>query len=46
MTADAGTPEWMRHQITAVEYDSWSEERCAGIEIVDGMVVASPSACW
>jgi Uma2 family endonuclease len=34
----------MHSQITAAEYDSWSEEQCAGIEIVDGMVVVSPSA--
>ncbi|MFJ7237814.1 Uma2 family endonuclease [Streptomyces olivaceus] len=27
----------------AEEYESWSEEQCAGIEIVDGMVVVSPS---
>jgi Uma2 family endonuclease len=37
-------PEWMHEQITAAEYDSWTEEQCAGIEIVDGMVVVSPSA--
>jgi len=36
--------EWMHSQITATEYESWSEERCAGIEIVDRMVVVSPSA--
>ncbi|MDC2958187.1 Uma2 family endonuclease [Streptomyces gilvifuscus] len=34
----------MREQITAEEYDSSSQEQCAGIEIVDGMVVVSPSA--
>jgi Uma2 family endonuclease len=34
----------MHSQITAAEYESWSEEQCAGIEIVDGMVVVSPSA--
>lgn len=34
----------MHEQITAAEYDSWSEEQCAGIEIVDGIVVVSPSA--
>lgn len=34
----------MHQQITAEQYDSWSEEQCAGIEIVDGMVVVSPSA--
>jgi hypothetical protein len=37
-------PEWMHSQITVAEYESWSEEQCAGIEIVDGMVVVSPSA--
>ncbi|MFD8602354.1 hypothetical protein AMK14_04250 [Streptomyces sp. TSRI0445] len=44
MTAEMVTPEWMHAQISAEEYDSWSEEQCAGIEIVDGMVVVSPSA--
>ncbi|MGW6058697.1 Uma2 family endonuclease [Streptomyces sp. NPDC055189] len=34
----------MHEQITAEEYESWSGEQCAGIEIVDGMVVVSPSA--
>ncbi|MFF2139331.1 Uma2 family endonuclease [Streptomyces sp. NPDC058193] len=34
----------MHVQISAEQYDSWSEEQCAGIEIADGMVVASPSA--
>ncbi|ABW15835.1 protein of unknown function DUF820 [Parafrankia sp. EAN1pec] len=37
-------PAWMHQQITAEQYDSWSEEQCAGIEIVDGMIVVSPSA--
>jgi len=37
-------PEWMHRQITVAEYDSWTDEQCAGIEIVDGMVVVSPSA--
>jgi Uma2 family endonuclease len=37
-------PAWMHVQISAEQYDSWSEEQCAGIEIVDGMVVVSPSA--
>jgi Uma2 family endonuclease len=37
-------PEWMHSQITAAEYESWSAEQCAGIEIVDGMVIVSPSA--
>ncbi|MFH9557378.1 Uma2 family endonuclease [Streptomyces globisporus] len=44
MTAEMVTPAWMHAQISAEEYDSWSEEQCAGIEIVDGMVVVSPSA--
>jgi Uma2 family endonuclease len=44
MSVDMIAPEWMHSQITAAEYDSWSEEQCEGIEIVDGMVVVSPSA--
>lgn len=44
MTADMVAPSWMHEQISAAEYDSWSAEQCAGIEIVDGMVVVSPSA--
>lgn len=44
MSVDMTAPEWMHSQITAAEYESWSEEQCAGIEIVDGMVVVSPSA--
>ncbi|WP_435297429.1 Uma2 family endonuclease [Streptomyces sp. YPW6] len=43
MTAEMMTPAWMHAQISAEEYDSWSEEQCAGIEIVDGMTVVSPS---
>jgi hypothetical protein len=38
MSVDMIAPEWMHSQITAEEYESWSEEQCAGIEIVDGMV--------
>ncbi|MDW6059761.1 Uma2 family endonuclease [Streptomyces sp. FXJ1.4098] len=34
----------LREQITAEQYDSWSEEQCAGVEIVDGLVVVSPRA--
>lgn len=34
----------MHSQVTAQEYESWPEEQCAGIEIVGGMVVVSPSA--
>ncbi|WP_239373336.1 Uma2 family endonuclease [Frankia sp. Cj5] len=37
-------PDWMHHQVTAEQYGSWSDEQCAGIEIVDGMVVVRPSA--
>ncbi|MEV7598080.1 Uma2 family endonuclease [Kitasatospora sp. NPDC089797] len=44
MTAEMIAPEWMHRQITSEEYDSWTEEQCAGIEIIDGMVVVSPSA--
>ncbi|NEA32085.1 Uma2 family endonuclease [Streptomyces sp. SID13031] len=33
----------MHTQIAAEQYDSWSTEQCAGIEVVDGMVVATPS---
>jgi Uma2 family endonuclease len=31
-------------QVTAEQYDSWSVEQCAGIEIVDGTVVVAPAA--
>ncbi|MFV2120746.1 Uma2 family endonuclease [Streptomyces sp. Act-28] len=44
MTAEMVAHAWMHTQISAEQYDSWSEEQCAGIEIVDGMVVVSPSA--
>jgi Uma2 family endonuclease len=44
MSVDMIAPEWMHSQISAAEYESWAEEQCAGIEIVDGMVVVSPSA--
>lgn len=44
MTVEMVAPAWMHTQITAEQYDSWSEEQSAGIEIVDGMVVVSPSA--
>lgn len=44
MTAEMIAPEWMHRQITSEEYESWTEEQCAGIEIVDGMVVVSPKA--
>ncbi len=38
MAAEMVAPAWMPTQISAEQYDSWPEERCAGIEIVDGMV--------
>jgi Uma2 family endonuclease len=44
MTAEMVAPAWMHQQVTAEQYAAWSEEQCAGIEIVDGMVVVSPSA--
>jgi Uma2 family endonuclease len=44
MSTEMIAPEWMHTPITAAEYDSWTEEQSAGIEIVDGMVVVSPSA--
>lgn len=44
MSVDMIAPQWMHSQVTAGEYESWSAEQCAGIEIVDGMVVVSPSA--
>jgi Uma2 family endonuclease len=44
VTAEMIAPAWMHTQITAEQYDSWSAEQCAGIEIVDGMVVVTPSA--
>src|SRR3984957_132329 len=44
MSVDMIAPQWMHTQVTAEEYESWSAEQCAGIEIVDGMVVVSSSA--
>lgn len=44
MSAEMVAPAWMHEQITAEQYESWSEEQCAGVEIVDGIVVVSPSA--
>ncbi|WP_122619725.1 Uma2 family endonuclease [Streptomyces sp. Tu 4128] len=44
MTAETTPPAELRQQVTAEQYDSWPEERCAGIEVVDGRVVGSPSA--
>lgn len=44
MTVEMVAPAWMPQQVTVEQYAAWSEEQCAGIEIVDGMVVVSPSA--
>lgn len=44
MTAEMIAPQWMHELVTAEQYDTWTEEQCAGIEIVDGMVVVTPSA--
>jgi Uma2 family endonuclease len=44
MSAETVAPAWMHEQITAEQYDSWSKEQCAGIEVVDGIVVVAPSA--
>ncbi|MGW7287258.1 Uma2 family endonuclease [Streptomyces sp. NPDC054847] len=44
MDAEMIAPGWMHDQVTADQYDSWSEEQCSGIEIVDGMIVVSASA--
>lgn len=44
MTVEMVAPAWMHQQVTAEQYATWTEEQCAGIEIVDGMVVVSPSA--
>jgi Uma2 family endonuclease len=44
VSAEAIAPQWMHYQVTAEQYDSWSADQCAGIEIVDGMIIVSPSA--
>lgn len=44
MSAELVAPAWMHERITAEQYDSWSDEQCAGIEVMDGMIVVSPSA--
>lgn len=43
MSAEMMVPAWMHTQISAEKYDSWPEERCTDIEIVDGKVAVSPS---
>ncbi|GAA2624319.1 Uma2 family endonuclease [Paractinoplanes durhamensis] len=44
MTVEMVAPAWMHQQVTAEQYASWTEDQCAGIEIVDGMVRPGPSA--
>ena len=44
VTAEMVAPAWMHEQIPAERYATWTEEQCAGIEIVDGMVLVTPSA--
>jgi len=44
MAAESIAPAWMHEQITAERYATWSPRQCAGIEIVDGMVVVTASA--
>jgi Uma2 family endonuclease len=44
MTVEMVAPAWMHEQVTAEQYATWTAEQCAGIEILDGMVQASPSA--
>jgi hypothetical protein len=44
MTVEMVAPAWMHEQVTAEQYAAWTEEQCAGIEIVDGMVLVGPSA--
>jgi hypothetical protein len=44
MTVEMVVPAWMHQQVTAEQYATWTEEQCAGIEIVDGIVLVCPSA--
>ena len=44
MTAEMVAPAWMHEQVSAAQYDAWTQEQCTGIEIVDGMVVVRPNA--
>lgn len=44
MTAGMVTPAWMHQPVSAEQYQTWTEDQRAGIEIVDGMVVVSPGA--
>jgi Uma2 family endonuclease len=44
MPTEMVPPAWMHEPISAEQYAALSAEQCAGIEVVDGMVVVSPSA--
>lgn len=44
MTVEMVAPAWMHEQVTAEQYAAWTAEQCAGIEIVDGMILVGPSA--
>ncbi|GAB7048325.1 Uma2 family endonuclease [Catenuloplanes indicus] len=44
MTVEMVAPDWMHELVTAEQYATWTPEQCAGIEIVDGMILVSPSA--
>lgn len=43
MTAGMVTAAWMHQPVSAEQYQTWTEDQRAGIEIVDGMVVVSPA---
>ena len=44
MSVEMVAPAWMHQQVTAEQYAAWTDEQCADIEIMDGMVVVGPSA--
>ena len=44
MTVEMVMPPSMSQQVTAEHYTAWTKDQCAGIEIVDGVVVANPRA--
>ncbi|MDP9799473.1 Uma2 family endonuclease [Catenuloplanes nepalensis] len=44
MTVEMVAPDWMHGLVTAEQYATWTAEQCAGVEIVDGMVLVSPGA--
>ena len=43
MTAEMIAPARVREQVTAEQYGASTPEQCAGIEVVDGMVLVGPS---